>query len=135
MAHFRSMLIWAGLALGLMAPAAQAELRLVMFEQEGCHYCELWEREIGPIYPKTAEGRAAPLQKVHMRSDWKKTITLTKGRPAFTPTFVLLRDGVEQGRLEGYPGEDFFWGLVARMMENEPEWQAQNAKNPPKTGG
>jgi len=35
----------------------------------------------------------------------------------FTPTFVLMQDGVEIGRIEGYPGEDFFWGLLNQMIE------------------
>jgi hypothetical protein len=29
---------------------------------------------------------------------------------------VLVKDGVEVARLEGYPGEDFFWGLLGRML-------------------
>jgi hypothetical protein len=37
----------------------------------------------------------------------------------FTPTFVLLVDGVERNRIEGYPGEDFFWGLLGRMLDQE----------------
>jgi hypothetical protein len=27
-------------------------------------------------------------------------------------------DGLEVSRLEGYPGEDFFWGLLAEMISN-----------------
>jgi hypothetical protein len=34
----------------------------------------------------------------------------------FTPTFVLMVDGVEASRIEGYPGEDFFWGLLGQML-------------------
>ena len=37
-------------------------------------------------------------------------------RPVFTPTFILVADGREAGRIEGYPGEDFFWGLLAKML-------------------
>ena len=33
-----------------------------------------------------------------------------------TPTFVLMEDGAEAGRIEGYPGEDFFWGLLGQMI-------------------
>jgi hypothetical protein len=35
---------------------------LIMFEQAGCAWCETFDREIAPIYPKTAEGRRAPLR-------------------------------------------------------------------------
>ena len=38
--------------------------------------------------------------------------------PVFTPTFVLVREGRELARIEGYPGEDFFWGLLAAMLRD-----------------
>ncbi|MCV2881469.1 hypothetical protein [Actibacterium sp. XHP0104] len=100
-----------------LATPAMAEIRLVMFEQAGCAYCIMWDKEIGPIYPKTPEGAAAPLQKQDLHTALPDDITLTRGKPRFTPTFVLLRDGTEVERLEGYPGEDFFWGLLGMMLD------------------
>jgi len=35
-----------------------------MFEQAGCSWCEAFDREIAPIYHKTAEGQRAPLRRV-----------------------------------------------------------------------
>jgi len=37
---------------------------LIMFEHAGCAWCETFDREIAPIYPKTEEGRRAPLRRV-----------------------------------------------------------------------
>lgn len=135
MPQFKILLASALLAVVGFGTSARAELRLVMFEQDGCHYCIQWHREIGPIYPKTPEGRAAPLQTVHLRENWSDEISLSRGRPLFTPTFVLVRDGKEIDRLEGYPGEDFFWGLVARMMQDEPEWISESTTGNGTTGG
>lgn len=88
---------------------------LVMFEQAGCVYCRRWHEDVAPEYPLTAEGRAAPLRVVDLHTPLPADIALA--RPvSFTPTFVLLRDGTEVGRLEGYPGEDFFWGLLQQML-------------------
>ncbi len=102
-------LLWAGLS-------AAAETRLVMAEAEGCMWCEKWEAQIGPIYPKTAEGKAAPLMMVNARVPMPEGITLK--RPiVFTPTFILTVDGQEIERIEGYPGEDFFWGLLGMMLK------------------
>ena len=93
----------------------RAETLLLMAEQAGCRYCEAWDKEIAPIYPKTAEGQAAPLRRADIR-DLPQDIDLA--RPvAFTPTFILVTDGMETGRIEGYPGEDFFWALLARLIE------------------
>ncbi|MBK1634442.1 hypothetical protein CKO19_01680 [Rhodovulum adriaticum] len=108
-------------ALGALAGPARAELVLAMFEQPGCAYCIMWDNEIGPIYPKTTEGAVAPLRKFQLREKLPASVELTS-KPQFTPTFVLLRDGVEVGRLEGYPGEDFFWGLIGKMLQEQPEW-------------
>jgi len=45
----------------------------------------------------------------------------------FTPTFVLMGDGVEVGRMEGYAGEDFFWGLLGRMLSQaDATWATQD---------
>ncbi len=106
-------------ALGIALPAG-AELRLVMFEEKGCTYCAMWNSQIAPIYPKTPEGRAAPLQRVDVNGALPEDLSLTS-RPRFTPTFVLVRDGVELGRIEGYPGEAFFWGLLGMMLTERAE--------------
>ncbi len=37
-------------------------------------------------------------------------------RVNFTPTFLIVKDGHEMARLEGYPGEDFFWPLISELM-------------------
>ena len=106
-----------GLALSALAlpVLAAGDLRLVMVEQPGCNYCLQWHSEIGPIYPKTPEGAAAPLQTVQLRAPLPEGISFV-GPAVFTPTFVLVQDGAEVGRIEGYPGEDFFWGLLGMML-------------------
>jgi hypothetical protein len=38
-------------------------------------------------------------------------------RERFTPVFVLVGKGREFGRIRGYPGDVFFWGLLANMLE------------------
>ena len=100
----------------LLPMAALAETFLLMAEQKGCAWCERWDREIAPIYDKTAEGAAAPLRRYDIHEDDLKDVTLAS-RVSFTPTFILVRDGQEVSRIEGYPGEDFFWGLLERMLE------------------
>lgn len=97
--------------------SASAEVRLLMAEEHGCAWCERWNAEIAPIYPKTAEGRAAPLQRYDLHGTAPEGVTFTS-RVRYTPTFILVENGVELGRIEGYPGEDFFWPLLTRLLEN-----------------
>ncbi|MCW2301877.1 thioredoxin domain-containing protein [Rhodovulum sulfidophilum] len=116
----RAWICAAGLALMAGQPA-RADLELGMVERVGCAYCVLWDREIAPIWPKTREGRTAPLRRIDLDANLPGDVRFAS-RPRFTPTFVLLRDGLEIGRLEGYPGEDFFWGLIGAMLQQQPEW-------------
>ena len=95
---------------------------LIMVEQQGCYYCLEWKDQLGHIYPKTPEGKYAPL----------KTIDITEVDELeglqrdviFTPTFVLMENDRELGRLEGYSSEDFFWELLEVILEKETEYTA-----------
>jgi hypothetical protein len=112
-----ALLLAGGLSLASLVASspARAGMELVMVEEDGCSWCRLWHEEIGPIYPKTSESEAAPLRRVDIHSDWPAD--LSKVKPVhFTPTFVLVKDGEEVGRILGYPGEDFFWALLAEMI-------------------
>jgi hypothetical protein len=88
---------------------------LVMIEEQGCQWCERWNAEIAAIYPKTAEGKFAPLRRVDI-SELDTTGLSFASRPHFTPTFVLISENAELARIEGYPGEDFFWGLLEQIL-------------------
>lgn len=110
-------LIASMIALGLIAraqPLYAAEL--LMFETKGCPYCALWRQEIGVIYPKTAEGALAPLRVIDMHKPMPDD--LVKLKPVrYSPTFILFKDNEEIGRITGYPGEDFFWPMLANLLE------------------
>jgi alkylhydroperoxidase family enzyme len=100
---------------GLAAVPAQA-VELVLVEQRGCAYCAMFDRDVAPEYPITAEGRFAPLRRIDLHAPVPDDLSLAR-RVMFTPTFIVVdATGAELGRLEGYPGEDFFWALLAKML-------------------
>jgi hypothetical protein len=105
-------------ALTVGAGAADAA-ELVMFRSAGCPWCAMWDREIGGIYAKTEFGRRAPLRMVDMAGGGDPSV-LTVSPIRYSPTFVLAQEGREIGRIEGYPGEAFFWGLLERLLERLP---------------
>jgi hypothetical protein len=88
---------------------------LVMFEQVGCPWCQAFDREIAPIYPKTDEGRRAPLRRVNIDGPAPADLSFLNVE-RMTPVFVLVDAGREVGRIRGYPGEDHFWGLLGALM-------------------
>jgi len=106
-------------AAAIGSPARAEEL--IMVEEAGCVWCARWNREIADIYPKTPEGQHAPLRRIDKRAPLPADLDLA--RPAFfTPTFILVRDGKELARIEGYPGEDFFWGLLGEMLKENTDF-------------
>ncbi len=103
-------------SLGLWAaPASADDLELLMIEADGCTWCARWHAEVGPEYPLTPEGQIAPLRLININAPLPADIMLDR-RAIYTPTFILLKNGAETGRLEGYPGEDFFWGLLGQLI-------------------
>src|SRR4051812_6978868 len=49
----------------VMAARADAA-ELIMFRRDGCPWCARWDRELGPIYPKTEFNKRAPLRQVNL---------------------------------------------------------------------
>ena len=85
------------LAMALTLPhAAVADRMLMMAEEDGCYWCARWNKEIGPIYPKTTEGRIAPLRRYDLHTD-TPDVAFAR-RVHFTPTFILVDSGKEVGR-------------------------------------
>ncbi|MCB0059030.1 MAG: thioredoxin [Rhodobiaceae bacterium] len=115
MSIYRTLLALVVLAAAAVVRVPAGAAELVMFEKDGCGWCEEWHRTIAPIYPKTAEGRIAPLRRVDMNSPRPDDLAGISVGP-YTPTFVLVDNGKEVGRITGYPGEDFFWGLLAQIV-------------------
>lgn len=107
------------------AAAAEGTAQLFMVESPGCHYCLQWKDEIGPIYPKTAEGKFAPLHMIDIDDPLPAGITFQR-KAVYTPTFVLVQHGQEIGRIEGYPGEDFFWGLLEMMLKAKTDFSTED---------
>jgi hypothetical protein len=115
---------WAIRALGalfavvVLASAAHAA-ELFMYRRAGCPWCATWDREIGPIYPKTDIGRRLPLRMVDLDRGNAPAVR-TRSPVRYTPTFVLVENGEEFGRIEGYPGDAFFWGLLEQLFDQLP---------------
>lgn len=99
-----------GVAQGVTVAAAG--IRLIMVEQRGCQYCLKWDRDVGRVYPKTSEGRFAPLR----RASRDATVLKNFAPVIYTPTFIVTRNGAETGRISGYPGERYFWEELGVLL-------------------
>lgn len=110
-------------ALAADAGSESSHLQLLMIEEAGCGFCARWMAEVAPGYQKSDEGRIAPLV---VRERYDPAIKHL-GRIVYTPTFILLRDGVERGRILGYPGPDFFWSMLGQLLKEEKQRAGSDA--------
>lgn len=98
-----------------LVPGAALAAELLMFESATCEWCQKWDEDVGVVYAKTAEGRAAPLRRIDIYAARPADLRSVRGI-VYTPTFVLWDRGREIGRVVGYPGEDNFWGLLSVIV-------------------
>ncbi len=120
-------MLLAGQALsGVAARAAE----LLVFERDGCPSCIIFEHEVGRIYGNTKEAKVAPLKRINIKSipDAYRHV----GGIVYTPTFVLVDDARHVvGRIEGYPGFDFFWERLDMLLDKLKAHKATKAAHEP----
>jgi thioredoxin-related protein len=99
-----------------------SNIELLMIDSDDCPYCRKFDREIAAIYPKTNEGKRAPLARHHLGDPLPtKYAALDITRNTMTPTFILVKDNQEVDRLVGYNGDEFFWFLLNDLLNKLPE--------------
>jgi hypothetical protein len=108
------LIAWCVLTLCLVPVASQAA-ELLMFERDGCVWCQRWDREVGQIYGKTDEARLLPLRRINIDKQSDAGIVLTSA-VRYTPTFVVADQGREIGRITGFISDDAFWGLLGPFV-------------------
>jgi thioredoxin-related protein len=94
--------------------AADSRGQLVMITSSHCPWCEAFEDDVGKSYDLTEEALIYPLR----RHDFYKAMPddLAHLTPAtMTPTFIVVRNGVEVGRIIGYPGAELFWWRISEF--------------------
>ena len=105
----------------LQHDVANAELSkksdfLLMITSDSCPWCEAFEEEVGDGYHLTDEGRALPLERLDYFQEMPSQVSHIS--PAImTPTFIVIRDGDEVGRIVGYPGAELFWWRLSEFFE------------------
>lgn len=86
-------------------------LELVFITSEYCPFCKAWERDVGFIYDNTPYADKAPLRRVDFR-DVASVLPPNSVDVSGTPTFLILENNNELGRIEGYQSSElFFWAL------------------------
>ncbi len=115
----RRRLLLLSAALAPRVRAEEAVASLVMLERHDCPWCRRGLREVGEqSWNRSDLGRRAPLRRVDVAQGLPEDLRFV-GAWRFTPTFVLVANGRELGRIVGYQADYFFWqqaeALLARL--------------------
>ena len=92
-----------------------ADNKLVMITADYCIYCQIWEKEIGEIYPKTDISKDFPLERIKLDEESIKNEP-NNYETKITPTFVFFREKEEIGRITGYSSAEMFWWQVDEIL-------------------
>ena len=95
-----------------------ADNKLVMITADYCVYCQIWEKEIGEIYPKTDISKSFPLERIELEEN---SISNDSGNyeTKITPTFIFFRENEEIGRIIGYSSAEMFWWQVEEILDRD----------------
>ena len=98
-----------------------AENKLLMITADYCIYCQIWEKEIGKIYPKTEISKNFPLERIELDEYlFDNDINDTDNyETKITPTFVFYRGNNEIGRITGYSSAEMFWWQVDEILDRD----------------
>lgn len=91
---------------------------LIMFDQPGCPWCAKWHAEIGAEgYTASPESKQATLKVYKFGEPMPDNIRALSRTIQGTPTFILLDEGNEVGRIVGYPGKEQFFGRLQLTLD------------------
>ena len=95
-----------------------AESKLLMITADYCVYCQIWEKEIGEIYPKTDIAKSFPLERIELDEHSIRN-DLDNNETKITPTFVFFKEKEEIGRIIGYSSAEMFWWQVDEILDRD----------------
>jgi len=93
-----------------------AKDKLLMITADYCIYCQIWEKEIGKIYPKTDISKNFPLEKIEL-DEQSINSDLDNYDTKITPTFIFFKGKEEIGRITGYSNAEMFWWEVDEILD------------------
>ena len=92
---------------------------LIYIYSPECGACRQFDREVGPIYSKTVESLALPIERV-LIDDWQakrhQLVECASAAVIGTPTFLQIQNCQELDRITGYSDAELFWLGHRRMM-------------------
>jgi thioredoxin-related protein len=96
-------------------PAAPVAMELVVLEAPGCIYCGLFRRDVLPSYEASGRAKEMPIRFVDINDAAADALGLDSPVD-IVPTFVVLKNNHEVGRIPGYTGPEFFFHTINHLL-------------------
>lgn len=98
-------------------PSAHSPFEIIVMEADGCIYCGIFRRDILPAFESSPRGKKMPVRFVDINEIDTARVTLE--RPIdILPTFVIVHDQREIGRIPGYVGQHDFFQSINYVMSS-----------------
>ena len=105
--------------LDVEAPLPTSNLELIVMEAEGCTYCDLFRRDVLPSYQASERAKDMPIRFLDINDATAEELGLDSPVD-IVPTFVVLKDHKEVGRIPGYVGPEFFFHSINHLISSAP---------------
>ena len=101
------------------APLPASNLELIVMEAPGCTYCDIFRRDVLPSYQASERGKDVPIRFLDINDASPEEIGLDSPVD-IVPTFVVLKDHKEVGRIPGYMGPESFFHSINHLISRAP---------------
>ena len=108
----------AGLDIDATIPKG-SNLELVVMEAPGCTYCGIFRRDVLPAYEASERAKDVPIRFLDV-NDVSSTKMDLETPVDIVPTFVILKDNKEIGRIPGYVGPETFFHTINYLLSTVP---------------
>lgn len=99
-------------------PVPKLNAELLVFEAEGCGYCNLFRRDVAPAYERSPRARDVPMRFIDANRTDIKRLNLAEPLKV-VPTIVLMVNGREAQRITGYMGPEPFFHMISTLMRRD----------------
>ena len=94
-------------------------IELIVMEAPGCIYCTVFRRDVLPAYQSSERAKDVPIRFLDVNDAAVNALGLDE--PVnIVPTFVVLKDNREVGRLPGYVGPEAFFHTINYLLSTAP---------------
>jgi thioredoxin-related protein len=100
-------------------PPTASNLQLVIMEAPGCTYCGIFRRDVLPSYEASKRAKELPVRFLDVNDQAASDLDL-QTPVDIVPTFIVIKDKKEVGRIPGYVGPENFYHAINHLMSTAP---------------